>query len=179
MPYSPQRSLDRLRAFSVFALFLMLILGLVRPASAQNLQELDWLDLLPDTDRQEMENMPELSHEGSGPPSNLPAVLQSAKVRQELDQRKIRIAGYIVPVEFDDNWTVTEFFLVPYFGACIHVPPPPPNQIIHVIYKKGVQLQSITEPYWIAGTLRTLATSNDIASSAYSLAADLIEPYQY
>jgi hypothetical protein len=51
---------------------------------------------------------------------------------QGLDGQNIRLPGYIVPLEVSEEGRTTEFLLVPYFGACIHVPPPPSNQIVHV-----------------------------------------------
>ncbi|MFP3457944.1 DUF3299 domain-containing protein, partial [Psychrobacter sp. SIMBA_152] len=71
-----------------------------------------------------------------------------APVVEALDGKKVRIPGYVVQLEGDaDN--VTEFLLVPYFGACIHVPPPPPNQIIHVEYAEGVPYENTYDAVWI------------------------------
>ena len=104
--------------------------------------------------------------------------LTSAKVKPEYDQRQIRLPGFIVPVEMNEQKLVTEFFLVPFFGACIHYPPPPPNQIIYVTSKEGVAQQKLYDPYWVEGTLTTSITENEVAVSAYSMAADNIELYE-
>jgi len=72
--------------------------------------------------------------------------LVSTQVRPEFDQQNIRLPGFIVPLEFDDDMNISEFFLVPYFGACIHMPPPPPNQIIFVRYPQGLQLDALYTP---------------------------------
>ena len=56
--------------------------------------------------------------------------LLSTTVVPEMNGKAIRIPGFIVPLEFNDDKTVSQFFLVPFFGACIHVPPPPPNKVI-------------------------------------------------
>ena len=58
--------------------------------------------------------------------------LVSTNIVPEMNGQAVRIPGFIVPLEFNDDEDVTQFFLVPFFGACIHVPPPPPNQIILV-----------------------------------------------
>jgi hypothetical protein len=84
-----------------------------------------------------------------------------------------------VPVEYDADQNVTAFFLVPYFGACIHVPPPPPNQIIFVTNKQKIKGDMIYSPFWISGTLTTETMSHDLAKSAYSMKADKIEEYTY
>ncbi len=106
------------------------------------------------------------------------AALQSTNVNADLNQKNVRLPGFIVPVEYNDDQVVTEFFLVPYFGACIHVPPPPPNQIIYVKYPKGLSLSALYDPFWIKGELQTEIIKNDIATSAYAISADDIKPYK-
>lgn len=104
--------------------------------------------------------------------------LTSAKVKPEYDQRPIRLPGFIVPVEMNEQQLVTEFFLVPFFGACIHYPPPPPNQIIYVTSPQGVAQQNLYDAYWVEGILTTTLTENDVAVSAYAMTADNIELYE-
>jgi hypothetical protein len=65
----------------------------------------------------------------------------------------------------------TLFFLVPYPGACIHVPPPPPNQILLVRYPKGIALDDIYAPLWVEGPLQIEKVSNDLADAAYAMDA--------
>jgi hypothetical protein len=104
--------------------------------------------------------------------------LVSTRVKPELDNTNIRLAGYIVPIDFDDNDVITSFFLVPYFGACIHVPPPPPNQIIYVRYAKGFTLENLYTPFWISGKLKVETIENDMALASYSLDASQLVEYQ-
>ena len=52
-------------------------------------------------------------------------------VVDDLDGRYVLLPGYVVPLEFSDS-RIIEFLLVPWVGACIHKPPPPANQIVHV-----------------------------------------------
>ena len=59
----------------------------------------------------------------------------SERVRLDLNDKDVRIPGFIVPLEYKESEIVTRFLLVPYFGACIHEPPPPPNQTIYVVYE--------------------------------------------
>ena len=105
--------------------------------------------------------------------------LVSVEVNAEFDGANVRIPGFIVPLEFDDEQTVTQFFLVPYFGACLHMPPPPPNQIIFVDAPQGVQISALYDPFWVQGKLSTSFEENDMATSAYSMAMAGIEPYDY
>jgi hypothetical protein len=93
--------------------------------------------------------------------------------------KRILIPGFIVPTAYNDERRVTEFFLVPFFGACIHVPPPPPNQIIHVTYEPGVQLDNYYEAYVVMGELTSKVVRNELANSAYSLNAEGVEIYDY
>lgn len=95
--------------------------------------------------------------------------LLSTNVRSEFNNKRIRIAGYIVPIEYSDEQIITEFFLVPYFGACIHVPPPPPNQLIYVKHPKGFQLPDIYTPFWVEGAVVIETQENELGLSAYSM----------
>ncbi len=80
----------------------------------------------------------------------------------------------------NDNGVVSEFFLVPYFGACIHVPPPPPNQIVYVkLAGGGVRLGSEEDAYWVTGTLHTQVNGTSVAKAAYTLDANRMELYKY
>lgn len=107
----------------------------------------------------------------------LQQALQSAPVVPEMNGRMVRIPGFVVPVE-GENQTVYKFFLVPYFGACIHVPPPPSNQIIYAYYEPGVKLESLYDAIWITGKLKTETFSHELASSGYSIDVFRIEPYE-
>ena len=103
--------------------------------------------------------------------------LQSVNVRGEIDGKAVRVPGFVVPLEFDDNQVITQFFLVPYFGACIHMPPPPPNQIILVNYSTGLELDALYDPIWISGMLKVSLTENSLGRSAYSMDMHMYEPY--
>ena len=178
-------------------LLLITCLTMTQPLLAyENYELIDWVDLMPDDDLEALMNPPEYldeiedgsmedqissqllgALENSADDRNQQA-LTSAKVKPEYDQRPIRLPGFIVPVEMNEEQLVTEFFLVPFFGACIHYPPPPPNQIIYVTSKEGVAQQNLYDPYWVEGTLTTTITENEVAVSAYSMAADNIELYE-
>lgn len=127
------------------------------------LRELDWLELMPADELEALQQAPMISHEGTFEP------LQQGSFRtvEAMDGVKGKIPGYIVPVETDADGQLTEFFLVPYFGACIHVPPPPPNQIIHGRLAEGVEMTDIYAAYWIEGTLKAERFENDVAATAY------------
>ncbi len=103
----------------------------------------------------------------------------ASKVVAELDGRVVRLPGFIVPLDIDDVGNITEFFLVPYYGACIHVPPPPPNQLVHVTPDEAFPLQSMWDPFWIEGTIRTEQKGNALGLAGYTMTASSIEVYEY
>jgi len=110
-------------------------------------------------------------------PTAFQQALVSTSVVNDMEGQHIKLPGFIVPLEFDDDQTITEFFLVPYFGACLHLPPPPPNQIIYIHHPEGVQVDALYDPFWLYGTLETGIVENSIAKSAYRLRLQHIEPY--
>lgn len=99
-------------------------------------------------------------------------------VVEDLDGEYIRIPGYPVPFDFDANYAFTEFLLVPYFGACIHTPPPPPNQIIYVHSDTPVTLPTAMAPVWIEGVLSTQVREHELGDAAYSLKLTSAELYE-
>lgn len=103
--------------------------------------------------------------------------LVSINVIEGFDNKAIKLPGFVVPLEFDDEGVIIEFFLVPFFGACIHVPAPPPNQMIYVKYAQGLELEELYSPVWVSGILTTSLVENDMATSAYSLNMASFELY--
>lgn len=148
-----------------------------------------WEDLMSEADLDAILNAPAVSHDGYGweeqlsnsPPEDdaFLKALQSFDVNPDLVNQRILLPGFIVPTAYNDERRVTEFFLVPFFGACIHAPPPPPNQIIHVSYEPGVDLDNLYEAYYVLGELSSTVVRHDLAESAYSLKAEGVEIYTY
>jgi uncharacterized protein len=99
-------------------------------------------------------------------------------VVNELDGKTVRIPGFIVPLDFDPNDIFSDFLFVPYFGACIHTPPPPPNQIIYVTLDRPGVIRGIHRPLWIEGVLSTQRNETDLGSAAYSLHLSKVELYE-
>jgi hypothetical protein len=109
------------------------------------------------------------------------AAWEKAPIVPTLDGARIRIAGFMVPLE-EAKGEVSEFLLVPYFGACIHVPPPPSNQIIHVVAAKPVKGFHMMDAVWVNGVLRTIRSENragmGMASAGYRMSAEAVAPYK-
>ena len=102
--------------------------------------------------------------------------VRSAPVVSELDGQQVRLPGFMVPLDFEGTET-SEFLLVPYFGACIHVPPPPPNQIVYVQTISGYPLKGLFDAVWVTGVISVQAHLNDVGDAGYTLQATIIEPF--
>ena len=97
---------------------------------------------------------------------------------RNIQDQTIQITGFIVPLEMDDYVDrVSEFVLVPDPLSCIHVPPPPPNQIILVDYPDGIVIDDIYQAFWVQGTLRVSQSSNELADASYALSAERVWLY--
>jgi hypothetical protein len=104
-------------------------------------------------------------------------VWDNAPVNPALVGQVVRIPGFVVPLE-EGPKGISEFLLVPYFGACIHTPPPPANQIIHVLPKLPARGVKSMDAVWISGTLSTLKTDSYMGAAGYQLEATAVEPYR-
>ena len=111
--------------------------------------------------------------------------LRARSVNAVLDGEMVRMPGYLLPLEFSGK-EVTEFLLVPYVGACIHTPPPPPNQIVHVKADKPVANLTVFAPIWVTGRMSTVSAKKSLSlvdgaadiDVGYSMRASLVEPYK-
>ena len=97
-----------------------------------------------------------------------------APVVESLDGKRVHIGGYVVPLDFDAT-TIKEFLLVPFVGACIHVPPPPANQIIYVKTDKGFDVKGSFDPVYVTGTLKVSMTFTGLADAGYSIDAEAVD----
>ena len=153
----------------------LLVISFTAPVMAsEEPLKIDWLDLVPESERKMFNSMgmPDASEHSGG------AAQQSkiGGVRTELNGSLVKIPGFVIPLEGDSK-TVTEFLLVPYFGACIHVPPPPPNQIVYVKFPKGAPVQELWDVVYVVGTLKTEVMSHELAETAYLIEGTKIESY--
>lgn len=99
----------------------------------------------------------------------------SSAVNEDLDGQVVRLEGYIVPLEVASNGKVTEFFLAAYVGACIHVPPPPPNQMIYAKVPAKQGLGSMYDAYAVTGVMRTHGKIVGLGGSAYTMDVQFVE----
>ena len=95
-----------------------------------------------------------------------------------LDGKMVRIPGYMVPLE-DESEIVSDFLLVPYVGACIHTPPPPPNQIVEVKMQSQKKVKmSFWDPVWVQGKLVIATVKSPYGDVGFQLTGMQIEPYK-
>lgn len=170
--------------------FFLVPLLLASALAHAELPETDWLELMPKSDQKALEQMPEIDHNspeamgtftdkgGLKQAKGLPAVMYSTKTVAAMNGKQIRLGGYPVPLESDAKGNSTLFFLVPYPGACIHVPPPPPNQIVHVVLPRPIEMPDMYSPFFLAGTLRAERLDDDLAGSAYTMRDAELRPYE-
>ncbi|MGN8345989.1 DUF3299 domain-containing protein [Pseudomonas sp. SMV71] len=164
---------------------LALLMMVALPLWAAEPRDLAWSEMIPPDAPPEVPNMTPL-HDLSKMSDALaaesaPAARQempNAPVVKALDGQQIRLPGYIVPLEVSEEGRTTDFLLVPYFGACIHVPPPPSNQIVHVKSEVGVKLDELYQPYWVEGPMQVKPSTSELADAGYQMEAEKIYVYE-
>ncbi|MBH0052429.1 MULTISPECIES: DUF3299 domain-containing protein [unclassified Pseudoalteromonas] len=137
-------------------------------------KEIFWEDLIPKNHVQ-IDTQAQANHQGSDQNWVQPDL--DAPVVKALDGQSVSLPGFVVPLEGDSE-VITEFLLVPYFGACIHVPPPPPNQIVHVTIKGGVPIDSLYDAIVVTGIISTETWSGEIAQVGYKMKAVGVAPFE-
>jgi hypothetical protein len=155
-----------------------------KTAKAERYREVTWDDLLPEgwNPMQAIKELKLDQLEDSDPRAmeameQLKAMWNDAPTNPAITGRPIRIPGFMVPLEFGQS-EVKEFLLVPYFGACIHVPPPPANQVIHVLAAKPVKTKDYMDAVWIEGQLELATVNTEMGSAGYRMAAARVTPYK-
>jgi len=147
-------------------------------AKPADVREIAWADLIPPNAEAPLLQLSPMHAFGDESGPRAAQLYLDAPIVAQLDGQNIKLPGYIVPLDLDEDFRVNEFLLVPYFGACIHVPPPPPNQIIYVKAELGIKLEDMYDPFWIEGTISAVAVSSELAKAGYSMHASKIYPYQ-
>lgn len=167
---------------------LLLLLLIAAPAWAGEPRTLEWPQLIPPgapvitPQLTPLHDLAQLSQLGDALAAEAaPAAHQQvpdAPVVKELDGTQVKLPGYIVPLEVSEEGRTTEFLLVPYYGACIHVPPPPSNQIVHVFSEIGIKVEELYQPYWIEGPMRVQSSTSELAEAGYRMDAEKIYAYE-
>ena len=177
---------ERRRTRIAWPLAAVLAGALAGPALADTPRTLDWQELIPPgwvpfdpfarLTPEELDDLTDDSELAEKLMREFELAQASAPVVGELDGAEVRIPGYVVPLDFEGT-ELREFLLVPYFGACIHVPPPPANQIVYVTTEDPYELGDVFDAVWVTGRLTAQGHLNEVGDAGYTLAASRIERY--
>jgi hypothetical protein len=143
-------------------------------AMAEDYIDLNWTDLIPEGQT----NIPPffqglIQHDTPAVSSQQPP---SQGVRTDWNGETVRLPGYIVPIDYSGTG-VTAFILVPFVGACVHVPPPPANQLVFVTTEEPYESTGLFEAVNVIGMFGTASTSTQLADIAYAISAERILPF--
>lgn len=147
-----------------------------RVALADEVIDLDWDDLRPEGETiipRALQSMM-IDHNGPNLSSQQP---ESTGVRTEWNGKIVRLPGFIVPIEHVGT-AVSAFILVPFAGACVHVPPPPANQLVFVTTPEPYESKGLFAPVHVTGMFGISAMSTQLAQIGYALSAEKIEPFR-
>ena len=149
-------------------------------------EQIEWEDLLPEGETERLQELYRMQMQSmlsspvmEGSAADKAMQLGTFNVVDELDGVQIKLPGYTVPFDFSPNAQISEFLLVPYYGACLHSPPPPPNQTLFVTTDKPIRITDLAQAVWVRGTLKTIRQDSELADSAYTLVLSDIEEYTY
>jgi hypothetical protein len=168
------------------AILLLLALLPFNATSAEPAKELEWDAMIPADFRPDkiMEQFGDINELDDNDPrsqkilDDLEAAWNAAPVVESLDGMRVKLPGFVVPIEGDGK-KLSEFLLVPYYGACIHVPPPPANQTVYVKVPKGdAEIRQAFDTVWVTGTMSAKSFTSDLATAGYQIEAEEVTPYE-
>lgn len=157
-------------------------------AFADDAVELNWKDLIPegftaaslteqlDLDQYGLSSLSDDDPEAQRLYNDMVQLYANAPVVDQYDGVVVRIPGFVVPLELDED-RLFGFLLVPYFGACIHTPPPPSNQIVYVEADGQFTAPALDEPVYVTGRLRVEHQDSELGSAGYTIAASAMESF--
>lgn len=155
----------------------------VAAASPAPAGEITWEELIPaNWDPQSVFQGVDIGNFEDNDPRALDLMLKlrqawdNAPMNTGLNGREIRIPGYVVPLDQQADG-IREFLLVPYFGACIHTPPPPANQIIHVLLEKPMDLHAMST-VWVSGKLEVMRSETEMGKAGYRVQQARVKNYE-
>lgn len=154
---------------------------------SRGVREIGWEELMPEGEEERLAQLyqQQMSMLYSGGPiaegsaADTMVQIGTFNTVKELNETKVRIPGYTVPFEYGANAEIKEFLLVPYYGACLHAPPPPPNQTVFAIAEEPIKLRDLAQAVWIEGTMYTQTQESELADAAYTIRIDKVETYEY
>jgi hypothetical protein len=149
-------------------------LAIPRVGYADSVVDLNWNDLLPEGQSSVPQALQGLiPHDSADLASQQP---ESTGIRTDWNGKTVRLPGYMIPIDFSGTG-VTAFILAPFVGACVHVPPPPANQLVFVTTDKPYESSGLFEAVNVTGMFGTSSLATQLAEIGYALSADRIEPF--
>jgi hypothetical protein len=184
---SSRRAARHASRLSIAGVLAASVLAGAAPAAAAppptSYKEIPWDDLIPkDWDPLKQFRGIDMGAINDGTPRMLElmrkmrAVWNNAPTNAQLNGVAVKLPGYVVPLE-EVRGALKEFLLVPYFGACIHTPPPPANQIVYVRVATPVKGFRMMDAVWVSGTLLTVRVDSMMGTSGYQMNAVEVIPY--
>jgi hypothetical protein len=152
-----------------------------KSAGSAKPRTIDWLDLLLPKDRATggLRQHPPASDYLTPDNGEIAPQEQNFDVNAALDGMLVRIPGFIVPLDSDGTGKLKTFLLVPYMGACIHLPPPPPNQIVQVTLATPIAPTSIYAGYWVTGLLTVRRAVTRYGAVGWGMSGTRVDDYTY
>ncbi|MEL6104153.1 MAG: DUF3299 domain-containing protein [Pseudomonadota bacterium] len=172
---SSNPTLDRRRFLATTAACPVLMVA--GAAYAKDVIELEWDDLIPEGKSGVL--LDKLRQMGVVRHGQLSTGFEQEEARAVTDAYNgeiVRLPGFVVPLDFSGTG-VTAFILAPFVGACIHVPPPPANQLVLVTTEEPYEYDGLFEPVYVTGMFGTAATGTALAEIGYAMSAEKIVPY--
>jgi hypothetical protein len=170
----------------IVTLLLLLLVIPLNASSVEPAQEITWEDMVPPEFSAEnmVEKYSEIKKLGRDHPRSkqiekeLEKFWDESAIVESLDGKRVKLPGFVVPLEGDGR-ALSEFLLVPYAGACIHVPPPPANQSVYVNIPEGdTQEHNVFDAVWVIGTMSAKPFTTDFTTAGYQIKAEEIKPYE-
>ena len=137
-------------------------------------KDITWDDLIPEG---WVPPAVQIDHFFDAPPAPAASVADTPVV-EAMDEQHVRLPGYLVPLDAEQD-SLRTFLMVPYFGACIHVPPPPPNQVVYVEMAEPVKLDDPYGAHWVTGIMSTKASSTNLAEASYTMSGERVEVFDW
>lgn len=145
--------------------------------------EISWSDLVPESERETLQAMRrgaagrEALEEFSASGRDYQA--GSFRTVEALDGQLVRMPGFLLPLDLVERGSARAFLLLPYHGACVHYPAPPPNQIVYVTSHDPIHFDRLWDPVWIEGRLEIQRRSTELAETAYTMDVHEVTPYEH
>jgi hypothetical protein len=147
-----------------------------RSSASQTPIELDWPDLIPEAEIMNPPSGFSLGSMGRDQTSDTGFSSTIDNITTKFDGKIVRLPGFVVPLNYG-GVGVTSLLLVPYVGACMHVPPPPPNQLVLVTTNSPYEVGGMFDPVWATGIFGSGNTSTELADVGYFISKGTLAPY--